>query len=563
MDIHRCEPARKRRKISLATSAANPPHPTSSTSASSSDTSEFSQLASARTKPRQAQQSIDSYGSGYSAHPPIQQRSPYRSRSIYPTVAGRVTLQGHINLPSDLETKPTSARTYTRIRDTQIRSGLPLAPPEVLLSVPDAPERHEEPEWDVYGAHRWLRQYTRENVYRKIAETDKVRRWSKNKGELPGWSVKDTVEELEKERQEEQIGEEAGQKDDGVVEAERFLKRMVDGNEELRLPDSDLLKAVHRYCSHFYDAMASYSAENEVGSECVGGGGGEGVKGGGRRVDQTTENKTNNIASSGDWYSLDETALLAFGILLEETCRSLISATTSISTSIRRTPARAGSAASRTTKRDKATRSTLGEGWRALSTSHAFADPDPSEKFPNYLYAIEKRAQMPFQRGTVPRGVVRRDRAKVRAAASRRLAKERARGEAESERVERAGKWGGVEGEVADQCGEGEISRVAGKVEIEDDEDSQDGGVHVDVDTSSADEVEDGDKDTDETPDGNADEHRKKGPNPDTHLNADPDSNGSSSDSARSWDQDAEAQDSEGLFPQGSSEDRSSIVKTS
>ncbi|KAI9744000.1 MAG: hypothetical protein M1818_002734 [Claussenomyces sp. TS43310] len=54
------------------------------------------------------------------------------------------------------------------------------------------------------------------------------------------------------------------------------------------LPDSDLLKALHGYTSDFYSRVA-------------------------------TEER-----SRGDWRSLDETALLAMGILMEEMCRDAL-----------------------------------------------------------------------------------------------------------------------------------------------------------------------------------------------------------------------------------------------
>ncbi len=56
------------------------------------------------------------------------------------------------------------------------------------------------------------------------------------------------------------------------------------------MPGSDLLKAVHAYVSDFYARNYGY---------------GEGVRGEG-----------------ADWRSLDETALLAVGVLLEEACVS-------------------------------------------------------------------------------------------------------------------------------------------------------------------------------------------------------------------------------------------------
>ena len=95
-----------------------------------------------------------------------------------------------------------------------------------------------------------------------------------------------------------------------------------DGGRDV-LPDSDLLKAMHSYASHFYDALA---AERRFGGPFTtpaaaallppvsrrDEGGKEGDrKESGRRVER------GNI----DEKSMDETALLAFGILLEEAAR--------------------------------------------------------------------------------------------------------------------------------------------------------------------------------------------------------------------------------------------------
>lgn len=66
--------------------------------------------------------------------------------------------------------------------------------------------------------------------------------------------------------------------EDDIYFADRHLK------SEQRLPDSDLLKVVHAYASDFYGKH-----------------GGE-----------------------GDWRSLDETALLAIGILLEEAANAVV-----------------------------------------------------------------------------------------------------------------------------------------------------------------------------------------------------------------------------------------------
>lgn len=57
------------------------------------------------------------------------------------------------------------------------------------------------------------------------------------------------------------------------------------------LPGSDLLKAVHSYSSHYYEAMSRRDAQDD------------------RRLDNR---------------SMDETALLAFGILLEEAGREVL-----------------------------------------------------------------------------------------------------------------------------------------------------------------------------------------------------------------------------------------------
>jgi hypothetical protein len=80
------------------------------------------------------------------------------------------------------------------------------------------------------------------------------------------------------------------------------------------LPDSDLLKAIHAYASHYYGALATrhgdtggrrYSDASSSAGELPGGGGG--------RLDLDLNER-----------SMDETALLAFGILLEEAGRETL-----------------------------------------------------------------------------------------------------------------------------------------------------------------------------------------------------------------------------------------------
>ena len=72
------------------------------------------------------------------------------------------------------------------------------------------------------------------------------------------------------------------------------------------LPESDLLKAVHVYFSGFCG-----------GGEIDGRGGGRG-DGGGRDGGRAEK------ARNGVWRSLDETALLAIGVLLEEACGDVV-----------------------------------------------------------------------------------------------------------------------------------------------------------------------------------------------------------------------------------------------
>lgn len=68
-------------------------------------------------------------------------------------------------------------------------------------------------------------------------------------------------------------------------------ERLPDGGRDV-LPDSDMMKAVHEYTSHFYEAL-------------------------GQRHDGTGRGSI----TQADEKSMDETALLAFGILLEEAAR--------------------------------------------------------------------------------------------------------------------------------------------------------------------------------------------------------------------------------------------------
>ncbi|OTA70067.1 hypothetical protein K449DRAFT_393095 [Hypoxylon sp. EC38] len=72
------------------------------------------------------------------------------------------------------------------------------------------------------------------------------------------------------------------------------------------LPDSDMLKAIHSYASHFYAALASNTR-------------------GPRRGEEVEEEEA--FVRNVDERSMDETALLAFGILVEEAGREALGRT--------------------------------------------------------------------------------------------------------------------------------------------------------------------------------------------------------------------------------------------
>ncbi|KAL8305640.1 hypothetical protein RB597_003604 [Gaeumannomyces tritici] len=78
------------------------------------------------------------------------------------------------------------------------------------------------------------------------------------------------------------------------------------------LPDSDLLKAVHSYAAHLFEKVGSHRG--------VHGGGGHGEEGEGEVRDPGCFVGLRHV----DERSMDETALIAFGILLEETGREVL-----------------------------------------------------------------------------------------------------------------------------------------------------------------------------------------------------------------------------------------------
>lgn len=74
-------------------------------------------------------------------------------------------------------------------------------------------------------------------------------------------------------------------------------ERLPHGGQDV-LPDSDMLKAIHQYASHYYAALAS--------------------------ADTTQRRVVGTQKVNIDERSMDETALLAFGILLEEAGREAL-----------------------------------------------------------------------------------------------------------------------------------------------------------------------------------------------------------------------------------------------
>ncbi len=120
-----------------------------------------------------------------------------------------------------------------------------------------------------------------------------------------------------------------------------------DGGRDV-LPDSDMVKAVHGYASHFYAGLAARrrggdgDGDGDGDEEAVRGSEGhEGRRGGRQRrrrrrrrgkeggegkevVGEEEEEEEEEESGNVDEQSMDETALLAFGILLEEAGREVL-----------------------------------------------------------------------------------------------------------------------------------------------------------------------------------------------------------------------------------------------
>lgn len=162
-----------------------------------------------------------------------------------------------------LPTDPPPVPVVTR--DRLSRSSVALPPSEVLFSRLHAPERFAEN--DLYAAHEAL---PTAPSPRHVPPADK-------NGSEP--AAKGVEEEY------------ARQSQDGALAA--------------RLPDSDLLKALHAYAARLYSCVP-HRRRGREGEGMVGGPAAEGSVG------------------HASWRSMDETALLAFGILLEELAKACV-----------------------------------------------------------------------------------------------------------------------------------------------------------------------------------------------------------------------------------------------
>lgn len=198
----------------------------------------------------------------------------YRKRelNVYAAVAGRIRSYGSSNLRPKHQAQP-------------------LTPAEVLFNFTSAPTRYEHPSFDLYDAHRWIGQMTRGDVYKEACELDEIRRWTGGTGEVPG-----LPEDEEESFRTINVH--------SPVMKPTFLKPHAKSSDERSLPSSDLLKTIHRYCSVFYAAVQADPPHGTRSKRKVG-----------------RPKRVTHRGSSFDFRSMDETALLAMGILLEETCR--------------------------------------------------------------------------------------------------------------------------------------------------------------------------------------------------------------------------------------------------
>lgn len=169
-------------------------------------------------------------------------------------------------LPTDPPPVPVSTR------DRLSHSSIPLPPSEVLFSRLRAPDRFAEN--DLYAAHEAL------------PAAPSPRRPTLIDADGPEAAA---------------AAEAAG----GVEE--EYARQGPDGAMAARLPDSDLLKALHAYAARLYSCVPQKSRRGRRESD--------------RKFVGPAEEGS---AGSASWRSLDETALLALGVLVEELARACV-----------------------------------------------------------------------------------------------------------------------------------------------------------------------------------------------------------------------------------------------
>lgn len=219
-----------------------------------------------------------------------------REANLYDAIAHRVTtshLRTAATTPSSLheKTKPFKSRQHSK------RPELPLPPADVLFRRSKAPPRYEEPHLDPYGAHRWLA--SRTTTLHDGDGSQKIRE---------AYPTAETLRLLRQQNEDYALSH--GERGKGVARATRLggggdglggvgaapglsqsqaeMNGVRQNDARPKLPDSDLLKALHAYVSAFYA-------------------------------------RTSHDGGASDSQSLDETALLALGILVEEASYKVVS----------------------------------------------------------------------------------------------------------------------------------------------------------------------------------------------------------------------------------------------
>lgn len=196
------------------------------------------------------------------ARPAKRQKAAHRPRpTVYSSVAGHETRRPRQILPAT------------------VVSAKPSAPADVLIERLSAPERYAEPQLDWYDAHRFLESKAtrRSDVYdHETLEKQTYHTHSNARDEVGG--RESHLPDLE-------------------LRNDPEVEKIAERKDRARLPDSDLCKAVHRYSSGFYSLLQHGTSQPE-------------------------SEDTDTVLTS--FRSFDESALLAFGILLEESAANLV-----------------------------------------------------------------------------------------------------------------------------------------------------------------------------------------------------------------------------------------------